>query len=103
MDGCSRRYWQTWIRRYVSSYLFDENKEYLLQKAAWGPKNPISFDIQKPIKLKPGLGIVGDVARTGIGEIVSDTSKDERYFLDGRISIVRNNGSYNRRWLGELG
>ncbi len=71
-------------------YLFDENKEYLLQKAAWGPKNPISFDIHKPIKLKPGLGIVGDVARTGIGEIVSDTSKDERYFLDdeSRLSEI---------------
>ncbi len=71
-------------------YLFDENNEYLLQKAAWGPKNPIFFDIHNPIKLKPGLGIVGDVARTGIGEIVADTTKDERYFLDdeSRLSEI---------------
>ena len=33
-------------------YLFDENREYLIQRAAHGEKNPIAFDIQNPIKLK---------------------------------------------------
>ncbi len=68
-------------------YLFDENNEYLIQKAAWGPKNPIEFDIHHPIKLKPGLGIVGSVARSGIGEIVNDTTKDDRYFLDDQSRL----------------
>jgi two-component sensor histidine kinase/putative methionine-R-sulfoxide reductase with GAF domain len=63
-------------------YLFDEKREFLIQRAAYGPKNPIDFDIHHPIKLKPGLGIVGHVANTGIGEIVRDASKDDRYYLD---------------------
>lgn len=63
-------------------YLMDEKGDHLVQRAAWGPKNPIEFDIYQPIKLKVGQGIVGHVALTGIGEIIPDTSMDERYYLD---------------------
>lgn len=63
-------------------YLFDEKREFLVQRAAHGPKNPIDLDILNPILLKPGEGIVGHVALTGVGEIVHDTRLDGRYVLD---------------------
>lgn len=63
-------------------YLFDDNNEFLIQRAAHGPKNPIDFDIDNPIKLKVGQGICGHVAETGIPELISDTSLDKRYHID---------------------
>ena len=63
-------------------YLLDEKKSLLYQRAAHGPKNPEAFDIEKPIVIKMGKGIVGSVAETGVGEIVGDTSLDARYIVD---------------------
>lgn len=63
-------------------YLVDEAGEYLVQRAAHGPKNPIALDIYNPIKIKIGEGIVGTVAQTGIAEMIEDTSQDPRYILD---------------------
>ena len=63
-------------------YLFDDDNEYLLQRAAHGPKNPIDLDIRNPIKLKIGQGICGHVALTGEPQLVFDTSQDERYQID---------------------
>lgn len=63
-------------------YLLDEKKSLLYQRAAHGPKNPEAFDIEKPIVIKMGKGIVGSVAETGVGEIVGDTSIDARYIVD---------------------
>src|SRR5690606_2297509 len=34
-----------------------------------------------------GKGIVGSVAKTGIAEIISDTSKDERYIIDDAVRL----------------
>lgn len=68
-------------------YIFDDSKEFLVQRAAHGPKNPIDLDILNPICLKPGEGIVGHVALTGVGEIVSDTRKDNRYVLDDNMRL----------------
>ncbi|UKN01097.1 SpoIIE family protein phosphatase [Paracrocinitomix mangrovi] len=71
-------------------YLFDENNEFLIQRAAHGPKNPIDFDIDNPIKLKVGQGICGHVAATGKPELISDTSSDARYQIDdaSRLSEI---------------
>ncbi len=63
-------------------YLFDETRALLVQQAAYGPKNPEAFDIKNPITLPLGKGIVGSVAKTGVGEIISDCSKDPRYITD---------------------
>lgn len=63
-------------------YLLDEKKSQLYQRAAHGPKNPEAFDIENPIVIKMGKGIVGSVAKTGVGEIVDDTSLDARYIID---------------------
>ena len=63
-------------------YLLDEELGVLVQKAAYGPKNPVRFEIRDPIEIKLGRGIVGTVALTGRPEIIADTSKDSRYIVD---------------------
>lgn len=68
-------------------YLFDEEDEYLVQRAAHGPKNPVDFDINNPIKLKRGQGICGHVALTGKAELIPDTSMDERYKIDDDMRL----------------
>lgn len=68
-------------------YLLDDQNEYLIQRAAHGPKNPIDLDILNPIKIKIGVGIVGTVAEKCIGEIVTDTTKDKRYILDDNMGL----------------
>lgn len=65
-------------------YLFDENEHYLIQKAAHGPKNPNEKEIFNPINIGVGVGIVGEVAATGIPAIIPDTSLDSRYIEDDR-------------------
>jgi len=68
-------------------YLFDEKGEFLVQKAAHGPKNPIDLNILNPIKLKLGEGIVGHVALRGVPEIVKDTRIDSRYIMDDDMRL----------------
>ena len=63
-------------------YLLDEEKNMLVQKAAYGPKNPKGHDIVNPITIQPGQGIVGTVALTGKLLLINDTGKDERYIVD---------------------
>lgn len=65
-------------------YQLDENRNVLVQKAAYGPKNPVDFTIDAPIEIKAGEGIVGTVAVTGKAEIISNTSLDKRYIVDDR-------------------
>ncbi len=68
-------------------YLYDENLNALVQKAAHGPKNPVDLNILNPIKIKMGQGIVGSVAQTQKAEIVADTSLDDRYIKDGQMAL----------------
>lgn len=63
-------------------YLYDDKEKTLIQRAAHGPKNPNWFFIKDPIKIALGQGIVGTVALTKQGEIVSDTRRDARYLID---------------------
>jgi putative methionine-R-sulfoxide reductase with GAF domain/sugar lactone lactonase YvrE len=63
-------------------YLLDEDRRILVQKAAHGPKSPREFEIEKPIGIELGKGIVGSVALSGIAEIIPDTTKDPRYIVD---------------------
>jgi LytS/YehU family sensor histidine kinase len=63
-------------------YLLDEDRQMLVQKAAYGPKSPKDYTIYRPIEIPVGSGIVGSVAKTGVAEIVSDTSRDARYICD---------------------
>lgn len=63
-------------------YLVDEARGVLVQKAAYGSKNPEDFHIHDPIEIPLGRGIVGSVAKNGVAEIVNDTSSDARYIVD---------------------
>ena len=63
-------------------YLLDEQKNVLVQKAAFGPKNPKGHEIDNPMEIPNGKGIVGTVAATGKPLLIKDTSKDDRYIVD---------------------
>ncbi|MFT4019667.1 MAG: histidine kinase [Agriterribacter sp.] len=63
-------------------YLVDEDRQVLVQKAAFGPKSPKNYVITNPIEIPIGKGITGNVALTGKPEIVNDTSIDPRYIVD---------------------
>ncbi len=63
-------------------YLLDKERKVLVQKAAYGPKNPKGHEIENPIDIRIGEGIVGTVAATGKYELVGDTSRDTRYIVD---------------------
>ena len=71
-------------------YLTDDSGTKLVQKAAYGDKNPIGNEIINPLTIPFGQGIVGNVAKTGLAEIVADTSLDARYLLDNehRLSEI---------------
>jgi len=66
-------------------YLFDAEKKRLVQKAAYGPKNPKGHEIINPIEIEVGQGIVGSAAALGKPLIIGDTLKDERYIIDDEI------------------
>lgn len=63
-------------------YLLNPVTNRLVQKAAYGPKNPKGHEIINPLEIEPGKGIVGTVAQTGKALLIKDTSKDTRYILD---------------------
>lgn len=68
-------------------YLVNDSKTMLVQKAAYGPKNPKGFEIDAPIEIPVGEGIVGSVAATGRAEIIADTSNDSRYIIDDAVRL----------------
>ncbi|TDH29228.1 GAF domain-containing protein [Segetibacter sp. 3557_3] len=63
-------------------YLLDKETNKLVQKAAYGPKNPRGHEIINPIMIDIGKGIVGTVAETGKPLMIGDTTVDERYIVD---------------------
>lgn len=63
-------------------YQLDETGKLLLQKAAFGPKNPWRREIINRIEIPLGKGIVGSVAQSGNAEIIHNTSADARYIVD---------------------
>ena len=85
-------------------YLIDEERQILIQKAAFGNKNPTEFEIYQPIEIPVGKGIVGHVARTGRPVIVSDTTLDPRYIRDDiqRLSEIAVPLVYKNKILGVI-
>ena len=63
-------------------YKYEPEQKLLIQKAAYGQKNPADTIIHNKIAIKFGEGIVGSVAENLKPEIVTDTSKDPRYIID---------------------
>lgn len=68
-------------------YLVEEERNVLVQKAAWGPKTTNESKILNPIEIPIGKGIVGSVAKSGRAEIVPDTTKDDRYIVDDAVRL----------------
>ncbi len=66
-------------------YLVDQEQGVLVQKAAYGPKNPDRFEIKDPIDIPIGSGIVGSVAQSGQSERITDTRQDPRYIVDDEV------------------
>ncbi|MBL7941412.1 MAG: GAF domain-containing protein [Flavobacteriales bacterium] len=68
-------------------YLYNQERGVLVQKAAFGPKNPRPFEILNPLEIAIGQGIVGTVAEQLKGEIIADTRKDPRYIRDDQMRL----------------
>jgi len=85
-------------------YKLDPEEKLLIQKAAYGQKNPADTIIHNKIAIKLGEGIVGSVAKNRKSEIVSDTSKDPRYIIDDekRLSELCVPIILNRRLFGVI-
>ncbi len=79
-------------------YKVSEKNHHLIQKAAFGPKNPKDLEIYNPVTINLGEGISGNVAQSGVPEIVMDTSIDSRYIMDDQRRLseiavpISNNG-----------
>jgi putative methionine-R-sulfoxide reductase with GAF domain len=85
-------------------YLFDAEREHLVQRAAFGPKNPRARELANPIRLRVGTGIVGAVALTGKLIRLDDTRLDARYVYDDsrRLSELTVPMWYGGRVIGVL-
>lgn len=68
-------------------YLLDEQRSVLVQKAAYGTKNPVDYEIHAPIEIPLEQGIVGAVARNRQPELINDTSQDPRYLVDDEMRL----------------
>ncbi len=68
-------------------YGYDDHLKMLVQKAAFGPKNPDGYMIANKIEIPIGKGIVGSVAASLKPEIISDTTKDPRYIVDDQMRL----------------
>ena len=63
-------------------YMLDAKRDVLVQKAVYGPKNPMDQTILLPIDIPVGRGITGTVAQTQVAEIIGNTERDPRYIVD---------------------
>src|SRR6185312_7293200 len=64
-------------------YLWNKEKNKMVQRAGFGVKDSKEIFIQFPYDLALGEGIVGTVAKTGKAIVVNDTRNDERYLAEG--------------------
>ena len=65
-------------------YLVNNKEKTIEQIATYGEKLNEKNQIANKMTLHLGQGIVGMVAQTGKAQIVNDTSKDDRYVVDGK-------------------
>lgn len=68
-------------------YLVDETGEYLIQKAAFGAKNPEGNQLLNPLKIPMGKGVTGRVALSGLAMVIADTRKDPDYIQDDQFRL----------------
>ncbi|MCX2678445.1 histidine kinase [Galbibacter sp. EGI 63066] len=68
-------------------YLLDAKRGVLMQKAAYGPKNPKDYRVYNPIEIPLGKGISGHVAKIGKAKIIKDTRKEPLYITDDDVRL----------------
>ena len=66
-------------------YLLPIGGDRLIQRAAFGPKNPIGREISNPIAIPLGKGIVGTAALLKKVLVVDDARQDARYLVDDQL------------------
>ncbi len=66
-------------------YLYDKDKNRLVQVAAYGQKNLSGQKVHNPIEIEPGQGIVGTVFSTRKPVLVEDTSSNPDYIVDDAV------------------
>ncbi len=69
--------------------IIDHETDILVQKAAYGPKNPKDRILFKPLVVSLGQGITGHVAESGFPELINDTSQDDRYIVDDEVRLSK--------------
>lgn len=68
-------------------YLYDKDKDRLVQVAAYGHKGNEDSKILNPIEIKPGEGIVGNVFTSKKPIMVGDTSLSSDYIVDDAFRL----------------
>lgn len=66
-------------------YLADHERNVLVQKAAYGPKNIDNVQIADPIEIPFGKGIVGATALSRLPQNIPDCTVDPRYIVDDAV------------------
>lgn len=66
-------------------YLYDKDKNRLVQAAAYGQKNLNGQKVHNPIEVEPGQGIVGKVFSSRQPVLVGDTSQNPEYIVDDAV------------------
>ncbi len=68
-------------------YLKHEQRDTLVQKAAYGPKDDGNHQIVSPIEIPITKGIVGAAFSSRQPQLVSDVSSDSRYIIDDEARL----------------
>ena len=68
-------------------YIFDEKRQLLIQKAAFGHKTPFKDEILNPLEVSLGQGIVGEVGLSKEAIIIDDTRLYPAYIVDDKARL----------------
>jgi diguanylate cyclase (GGDEF)-like protein len=85
-------------------YLYDPSSQRLVQKAAYGPKNPKKRQVKNAMKLRVGEGIVGNSAANCKSIMVNDTRLSDEYVVDDkeRLSELAVPIHYHQKLIGVI-
>ena len=71
----------------VVIYLYDAQKQQLIQKAAFGDKSSYEDEIVNPIEITVGHGVVGQAALTLAPVVIDDTRLFPAYIVDDKVRL----------------
>jgi diguanylate cyclase (GGDEF)-like protein len=68
----------------VVIYMWDEQQQVLIQRAAYGQKSPCGKEIVSPLQIKLGEGVVGSAAQSKQPVLIANTAQVAGYIVDGQ-------------------